>query len=155
MTYCPKCGKQASKDEKSCLNCGSPLQTVANFIIVTTPTIPGYQIEKVLGVVTGLTPRTRGVLGKFIASFQSMVGGEVTAFTSELEKARLEAIDRIRQKAASMGANAIIGLDLETSDLGLQAGIVVISATGTAVIANLVKSPVRSSRKGSFKSLRA
>ncbi|WP_455367834.1 heavy metal-binding domain-containing protein [[Eubacterium] cellulosolvens] len=155
MTYCPKCGKQTSKDEKFCLKCGSPLQTEVNFLIVTTPTIPGYQIEKVLGVVTGLTPRTRGVLGKFIASFQSMVGGEVTAFTSELEKARLEAIERIRQKAASMGANAIIGLDLETSDLGLQAGVVVISATGTAVIANPVKSPIHSSRKGSFKSRKA
>lgn len=95
--------------------------------------IPGYKTKDVLGVVTGLTPRTRGVLGKFVAGIQSMIGGEVTAFTTELEKARLEAIERVKAKALALGANAIIGLDLETSDLGLQSGVVVISATGTAV----------------------
>jgi uncharacterized protein YbjQ (UPF0145 family) len=89
---------------------------------------------KVLGVVTGLTPRTRGVLGRFIAGIESMFGGEITAFTTELEKARMEAMDRARSKALRMGANAIVGLDLETSDLGTQMGIVVISATGTAVV---------------------
>lgn len=107
---------------------------MGGFLMVTTPTIPGYKIIKVLGVVTGLTPRTRGVLGKFIAGFQTMLGGEVTAFTTELEKARQEAMDRVRQKALEMGANAVVGLDIETSDLGLQAGVIVISATGTAVI---------------------
>ena len=86
-------------------------------------------------MVTGLSPRTRGVLGKFVAGIQSMVGGEVTSFTSELEKARMEAIERVRQKAAAMGANAIVGLDMETSDIGLRTGVTVISATGTAVIA--------------------
>jgi uncharacterized protein YbjQ (UPF0145 family) len=103
-------------------------------LIVTTPTIPGYRIVRVLGVVTGLTPRTRGVLGKFVAGIQSMVGGEVTAFTTELEKARMDALDRLRQKAVALGANAVVGVDLETSDIGLQAGITVISATGTAVV---------------------
>jgi len=102
--------------------------------MTTTPTLPGYTIRKVLGVVTGLTPRTRGVLGQFVAGLQTIVGGEVTAFTSELEKARLEAIDRVRQKATALGANAVVGLDLETSDLGLQTGVTVISATGTAVV---------------------
>jgi len=92
------------------------------------------RITKVFGVVTGLTPRTRGILGKFVAGFESMFGGEVTAFTSELEKARLDAIRRVRSKALNLGANAVVGLDLETSDLGLQLGVVVISATGTAVV---------------------
>ena len=101
---------------------------------MTTPTVPGYKITKVFGVVTGLTPRTRGILGKFVAGFESMFGGEVTAFTSELEKARLDAIRRVRNKALTLGANAVVGLDLETSDLGLQLGVVVISATGTAVV---------------------
>jgi uncharacterized protein YbjQ (UPF0145 family) len=73
-------------------------------------------------------------LGKFVAGFESMLGGEVTAFTSELEKARLDAIRRVRDKAADLGANAIVGLDLETSDMGLQLGVIVISATGTAVV---------------------
>ena len=96
--------------------------------------VPGYKIKKVFGIVTGLTPRTRGIFGKFIAGFESMVGGEVTAFTSEMEKARWEAIERVKARAIALGANAIIGLDVETSDLGLQNGIVLFSATGTAVV---------------------
>ena len=117
-----------------CPHCGAATSTGQVFITVTTPTIPGYRITKVLGVVTGLSPRTRGVLGKFVAGIESMIGGEVTSFTSELEKARMEAIERVRQKAAAMGANAIVGLDMETSDIGLRTGVTVISATGTAVI---------------------
>jgi len=61
-----------------------------------------------------------------------MIGGEVTAFTAEIEKARREAIDRLKDQARALGANAIIGLDLETSDM-LQT-IILISATGTAVL---------------------
>jgi uncharacterized protein YbjQ (UPF0145 family) len=102
------------------------------FIVVTTPTIPGYRIKNVVGVVTGLTARTRGMGGKFVAGIQSMLGGEVSAFTSEIEKARGEAVERMNGKAQQLGANAIIGLDIETSDV-LQ-GTVLISATGTAVI---------------------
>jgi uncharacterized protein YbjQ (UPF0145 family) len=63
-----------------------------------------------------------------------MFGGEVTAFTSEVEKARWEAISRAESRAIELGANAIIGIDIETSDLGLQSGIVLFSATGTAVV---------------------
>jgi len=132
---CRNCGKEIVEGAAFCAHCGAPTSLGQGFITVTTPTIPGYRITKVLGVVTGLSPRTRGVLGKFLAGIQSMVGGEVSSFTSELEKARMEAIDRARQKAAAMGANAIVGLDMETSDIGLQAGVTVISATGTAVIA--------------------
>jgi len=132
---CRNCGKEIVEGAAFCAHCGAPTSLGQGLITVTTPTIPGYRITKVLGVVTGLSPRTRGVLGKFLAGIQSMVGGEVSSFTSELEKARMEAIDRARQKAAAMGANAIVGLDMETSDIGLQAGVTVISATGTAVIA--------------------
>jgi len=63
-----------------------------------------------------------------------MFGGEITVFTEELEKARNEAIEKLKEKALALGANAIVGLDMETSDLGLQAGVIVVSATGTAVI---------------------
>lgn len=132
---CLNCGADVAEGTRFCPRCGANLSTgVPDFMMTTAPTIPGYKIKRVLGVVTGLTPRTRGVLGKFIAGIQSMFGGEITAFTMELEKARLEAMDRVREKALNMGANAIVGLDLEMTELGLQAGIVVISATGTAVI---------------------
>jgi uncharacterized protein YbjQ (UPF0145 family) len=133
---CVLCGSEIPEDAKFCPKCGESVdeEDSTGFMIVTTPTVPGYRITKVMGVVTGLTPRTRGILGKFVAGFESMFGGEVTAFTSELEKARLDAIRRVRSKAMNLGANAVVGLDLETSDLGLQLGVVVISATGTAVV---------------------
>jgi len=132
---CALCGSEIPEDAKFCPKCGETVdEGPSEFMIVTTPTVPGYRITRVMGVVTGLTPRTRGILGKFVAGFESMFGGEVTAFTSELEKARLDAIRRVRSKAMSLGANAVVGLDLETSDLGLQLGVVVISATGTAVV---------------------
>jgi uncharacterized protein YbjQ (UPF0145 family) len=134
---CTVCGSEVVETDKFCKKCGAAVSVLAGetgFIIATTPTIPGYRITRVLGVVTGLTPRTRGVLGQFLGGIQSMFGGEVTAFTEELEKARVEAMARVQTKALNMGANGIVGLDLETSDLGHEAPIVVISATGTAVI---------------------
>ncbi len=103
-----------------------------NFLITTTPIITGYRIVRICGIVSGLTARTRGMGGQFIGGLQSMVGGEVTAFTSEILKARDESIDRAVEQAKSLGANAIIGLDLETANL--YQSIVLISATGTAVV---------------------
>ncbi|HPC27614.1 MAG TPA: YbjQ family protein, partial [Candidatus Methanomethylicus sp.] len=102
------------------------------FIITTTPTIAAYRIVKVCGIVSGLTARTRGMGGQLIGGLQSMVGGEVTAFTSEILKARDESINRAVESAKAMGANAIVGLDLETANL--YQSIVLISATGTAVV---------------------
>lgn len=140
MPFCGKCGAEIPEGAKFCQKCGAPVEAKPpsapelpkEFIIVTTPTVPGYRIKKVLGVVTGLTPRTRGVGGKIVAGFQSMLGGEVTAFTYEIEKARTEAMSRAIEKARNIGANAIVGLDVETSNV-LQ-DLVLISATGTAVI---------------------
>ena len=102
-----------------------------DFLVVTTPTIPGYTIKKVLGMVSGLSPRTRGFGGVLLASLQTLEGGEVTAFTSEIEKARLEAISRAIDAALELGANALVGLDIETSNLGET--ITLVSATATAV----------------------
>ena len=135
LLNCPKCGNIVPEGAGFCPNCGTSLAhaSALPFLIVTTPTVAGYKIKKVLGVVTGLTPRTRGIMGQFIAGFQSMVGGEVTAFTSEIEKARWEAIERIKSRAIALGANAIIGLDIETTELG-QSAIILFSATGTAVV---------------------
>ena len=139
MPFCTKFGAEFDEDVKFCTNCGAPVGSqkpaavpATGFTIVTTPTIPGYSVKKILGIVTGLTARTRGVGGKFVAGIQSMVGGEVSAFTSEIEKARLEAIQRMKEQAQRMGANVIIGMDIESSDL---LNVIVISATGTAAIA--------------------
>ncbi|RLI11259.1 YbjQ family protein [Candidatus Bathyarchaeota archaeon] len=107
-------------------------------IVVTTPSLPGYEIVKILGPVHGLTVRTRGVGGKFVASIEGVFGGEVTSYTSECEKARKESLDRLVKKAKRMGANAIIGVDFETSDI-LQGTATLFSAYGTAVIVKPVE----------------
>jgi uncharacterized protein YbjQ (UPF0145 family) len=135
MSFCPNCQTEILTDDKFCPSCGTQIVAstiVSDIIIVTTPTISGYQVQRIIGVVTGLTARTRGMGGRFVAGLQSMVGGEVSAFTTEIERARAEAINRVKTKARALGANAILGLDLETTDV-LQ-GTVLISATGTAVV---------------------
>jgi uncharacterized protein YbjQ (UPF0145 family) len=130
---CPKCENNILDGSGFCSRCGIQIAETSSFLIVTTPTITGYKIKKVVGIVTGLTPRTRGILGQFVGGLESIIGGEVTAFSSEMEKARWEAIDRVKTRAIALGANAIIGLDVETSSIG-QSNIVLFSATGTAVL---------------------
>ncbi|MDH5438442.1 MAG: YbjQ family protein [Candidatus Bathyarchaeota archaeon] len=107
-------------------------------MVVTTPTVSGYQIVKVLGAVHGITVRTRGVGGKIVAGIQGIFGGEVTAYTSEAEKARRDSLERLIEKATKMGANAIVGADFETSDI-LQGTATLFSAYGTAVIVESIK----------------
>lgn len=138
MPFCSKCGVEVTEEEKFCAACEALMEvepvgvSSRDMITVTTPTVPGYCVKRVLAVVSGLTARTRGVGGKIVAGIESMFGGEVSAFTSEIEKARVEAMDRMKEQARRLGANAIIGLDIETSDV-LQSTIL-ISATGTAVV---------------------
>jgi len=132
---CRVCGEANQDDAKYCSRCGSSLDgSSPGFIVATMPTLPGYRVKRVIGIVSGITPRTRGIMGKFIAGIESMIGGEVTAFSYEIEKARAETIDRCRSKAVAMGANAVLSVDIETSDMGYQMGILVFSATGTAVV---------------------
>jgi len=102
-------------------------------IVVTTPSLPGYEIVRVLGAVHGLTVRTRGVGGKIVAGIEGIFGGEVTSYSSECEKARRESLDRLVENAKSMGANAVISADFETSDI-LQGTATVFASYGTAVV---------------------
>jgi uncharacterized protein YbjQ (UPF0145 family) len=138
LPFCAKCGTEVAEGIKFCTKCGAVIGigaaslTGSDIVIVTSQTIPGFRVKKVLGVVTGLTARTRGIGGKFIAGIESMIGGEVTAFTYEIEKARVEALDRMKIKARELEANAIIALDMETSNV--FESTMLISATGTAVI---------------------
>ncbi len=104
-----------------------------SFLVVTTPTVSGYDIVKVIGPVHGLTVRTRGVGGKIMAGIEGMFGGEVTSYSSEVEKARRESMNRLIENASKIGANAVIGADFETSDI-LNGTATVFSAYGTAVI---------------------
>ena len=87
-----------------------------SLIIVTTPTLPGYEIVKISGPVHGLTVRTRGVGGKIVAGIEGIFGGEVTSYTSECEKVRRESLDRLTENAERMGANAGIEIAVAVPD---------------------------------------
>lgn len=99
---------------------------------MTSPGVPGFRVVKVLGIVHGMTARTRGIGGKILGGLQSLAGGEVTAFTDELQKAKDEALARMKLQAQRMGANGIIAVDLETTEVFET--VVMVSAHGTAVI---------------------
>jgi len=101
-------------------------------LLSTVPSIPGYRIVKVLGIVTGMSIRTRGMLGRFIAGIEALVGGRSEAYIEELKKAREEALRDLVNEAAKLGANAVVGVDFETSEI--LEGFIMITATGTAVV---------------------
>lgn len=104
--------------------------------VVTLPHLPGHRVVRVIGVVHGLTVRTRGVGGKISASISGIFGGEVHSYTEECERSKAEALMRLKQNAVQMGANAVVGADFETSDI-LAGTATVFSAYGTAVVAEV------------------
>ncbi|MGO4106446.1 heavy metal-binding domain-containing protein [Paenibacillus sp. YAF4_2] len=101
-------------------------------LIVTTEKIHGYEIEKVLGHSFGVVVRSRGLGGNIVAGFRSLAGGEIKEYTEMLEDARKTAIDRLVQNAHAMGANAIVMMRFDSSEMGQSMSEVV--AYGTAVI---------------------
>jgi len=138
--FCSKCGKSSSVDGQFCPSCGASFAATlqSELIVVTTSVIPGYEIVKALGTVHGITVRTRGVGGKIMAGIEGMFGGEVTSYSSEAEKARKESMERLVENAKSIGANAVVRTDFETSDI-LNGTATIFSAYGTAVIIRPLK----------------
>ena len=101
-------------------------------IIATTPFIAGYRVTETKGQVFGLVVRSRGIGGNLMACLRSIAGGEIHEYTSLLEDTRRQAIDRMVQNATLMGANAVISMRFDSSELaGTMSEIV---AYGTAVV---------------------
>lgn len=101
-------------------------------IVVTTENIKGYQVKEVKGQVFGLIVRSRGLGGNIVAGLRSLVGGEIHEYTSMLEDARKQAIDRLVMNATAMGANAIVMMRFDSSEIGQNMSEVL--AYGTAVV---------------------
>ena len=98
----------------------------------TTFTLDGYQVVKTLGVVRGITVRSRSVFGTIGASLQTLVGGNITLLTNLCERAREEAFEIMLQHAAQLGANAVIGARYDATEV--MQGVTEVLAYGTAVI---------------------
>jgi uncharacterized protein YbjQ (UPF0145 family) len=101
-------------------------------MIVTTENIPGYKVTETKGEVFGLVVRSRGLGGNITASLRSIFGGEIHEYTAMLEDARKQAIDRLVANASAMGANAVVMMRFDSSEIGQYMSEVV--AYGTAVI---------------------
>jgi len=87
-------------------------------IIATTNDLPGYQVTEVLGEVFGLTVRSRNIGSQLGAAFKSIAGGELKGMTKNLINSRHEAIARMVSEAESKGANAILAMRFDTSEMG-------------------------------------
>lgn len=101
-------------------------------IVVTTESIHGHEVERVIGQVFGVVVRSRGIGGNITAALRSLAGGEIKEYTEMLEDARKNAIDRLVQNAHAMGANAIIMMRFDSSEVGQSMSEIV--AYGTAVV---------------------
>lgn len=101
-------------------------------IVVTTENITGYKVKEVKGEVFGLIVRSRGIGGNIMAGLRSIVGGEIHEYTSMLEDARKQAIDRLVKNATAMGANAVVMMRFDSSEIGQNMSEVL--AFGTAVV---------------------
>jgi uncharacterized protein YbjQ (UPF0145 family) len=110
---------------------------VPRVIVTTSENIPGYQVNRVLGLTFGLTVRSRGVGGNMAAGFKSLVGGEIRSYTKLLEDARREAIDRLVENATAMGANAVVMMRFDSSEMGQTMSEIV--AYGTAMVVEPVQ----------------
>ena len=101
-------------------------------IVTTTNDIASYRVAKHLGVVRGITVRSRSVIGNIGAGIQSLFGGNITIYTELAEKAREEAFNLMVEHAASAGANAIVAMRYDANEI--MEGITEVLAYGTAVV---------------------
>ncbi len=101
-------------------------------IVVTTPYLTGHRIVESKGMVFGLVVRSRGLGGNLMASIRSLGGGEIHEYTSLLEDTRRQALDRLVRNATLVGANAVISMRFDSSEIAQSMSEIV--AYGTAVI---------------------
>lgn len=101
-------------------------------LVATTETVPGYSRTKTLGQCFGVVVRSRGLGGNILASLRSIAGGEIHEYTQLLEEARRQAVDRLVANATAMGANAVIMMRFDSSEIGQYMSEIV--AYGTAVV---------------------
>ncbi len=100
----------------------------------TTFTLEGYKITKQLGVVRGITVRSRSVFGTIGGSLQTLFGGNISLFTELCEKTRNESFDMMVEHAEQLGANAVIGVRYDATEL--LGGVTEVLCYGTAVVAS-------------------
>lgn len=109
-----------------------PRYSVAHHMVTTAFEMSGFRVTQNLGVVRGIVVRSRNLFVNIGAAFQSLVGGNITAWTKLCEQTRADAFEIMIQHATELGANAIIGARYDTTEI--SSGVTEVLAYGTAVI---------------------
>src|SRR5881392_1290620 len=108
-------------------------------MITTNFTLAGYRVTRSLGVVRGITVRSRSVFGTIGASLQTIMGGNITLLTELCEKTRADAFELMLQHAAQLGGNAVVGARYDATEI--MQGVTEVLAYGTAVLVEPVSRP--------------
>jgi uncharacterized protein YbjQ (UPF0145 family) len=103
-------------------------------LTVTTPTLEGQKIVRYLGIVSGEAILGANVFKDFFAGIRDIVGGRSATYERELRKAKEIALGELGDQARGLGANAVVGVDLDYETIGAQGSMLMVSASGTAVV---------------------
>ncbi|EPZ0830330.1 heavy metal-binding domain-containing protein [Vibrio cholerae] len=103
-------------------------------IVTTTPNIEGKRIVRYCGVIAGEAILGANIFKDLFAGIRDIVGGRSGTYERELEKARAIALEELQQHAAALGANAVIGIDLDYETFEKANGMLMVSVSGTAVV---------------------
>lgn len=102
-------------------------------LLTTTPTVEGKPIQQYLGIVTAETIIGANIFKDLFAGIRDIVGGRSGTYERVIEEARVSALQELEQKAAQMGANAVVAIDLDFETVGSNGSMLMVIATGTAV----------------------
>lgn len=103
-------------------------------IVTTTPTVEGRRVIRYLGIVTGEAILGANIFKDFFAGIRDIVGGRAAAYERELAKAKEIAMQEMVERATQLGANAVVGVDLDYETVGAQGSMLMVSVNGTAVV---------------------
>lgn len=103
-------------------------------LVITTNTVEGKKITKYIGIVSGEAILGANIFKDFFAGIRDIVGGRSAAYEEELRKAKDIALAEMTQQAQMMGGNAVIGVDLDYETIGSNGSMLMVSASGTAIV---------------------
>lgn len=103
-------------------------------LLTTTPNLEGKRIVKYIGIVTGEAILGANIIRDFFASITDIVGGRSAAYEHSLREAKDTAMNEMTEQAMSMGANAVIGVDLDYETIGSSGSMMMVTASGTAIV---------------------
>jgi uncharacterized protein YbjQ (UPF0145 family) len=103
-------------------------------LMTTTPSVDGQRIQQYLGVVTGEAILAANLFKDLFAGIRDLVGGRSSTYERELQKARDIAMQELAERAAELGANAVVGIDIDYEVIGQANGMLMVAVSGTAVV---------------------